>query len=113
MKATLDLRVEGESIVLSSTKRIPWVSAILTGLWFLIVGFGTLATLVSYVIEGGFSNRGGALVGAGILTLGILFFFSGLVTVVMAYRMENNRLALVVRELQDVLKGKRLQAATN
>ncbi|WP_455370405.1 hypothetical protein [Petrachloros mirabilis] len=113
MKATVDLRVDGESIVLSSTKRIPWVSAILTGLWFVIVGFGTVATLISYVMEGGFSNGGGVLVGAGILTLGLLFFFSGLVTVVMAYRMENGRLALVQGELRDVLKEKGLSAATN
>jgi len=47
------------------------------------------------------------------LTLGLLFFFSGLVTVVMAYRMENGRLALVQGELRDVLKEKGLSAATN
>ncbi len=113
MKATVDLRAENGAIVLSFTKRIPWVSAILTGLWFLIVGFGTLATLISYVMEGGLSNRAGALVGAGILTLGLLFFFSGLVTVVMAYRMENGRLALIQGELQAVLNGAGRPAVTN
>jgi hypothetical protein len=113
MKATVDLRAENGAIVLSFTKRIPWVSAILTGLWFVIVGFGTLASLVSYVIEGGLSNRAGALVGAGILTLGVLFFFSGLVTVVMAYRMENGRLALIQGELKAVLNNTGRPAATN
>lgn len=106
MKATIDLRVEGESVLLSSTKRIPWCSAILTGFWFLLVGLGTLGALISYAAEGGFANPGGWLTGAGILTLGFFFFFSGVVTVVMAYRMENSRLALVQRELQEVLTAR-------
>jgi hypothetical protein len=105
MKATIDLRVEGESVVLSSTKRIPWCSAILTGCWFLIVGFGTLGALMSYAAEGGFATPGGMLTGAGILVLGSFVFFSGLVTVIMAYRTENSRLALVQRELHEVLAG--------
>jgi hypothetical protein len=105
MKATIDLRVDGASLVLASTKRIPWCSAILTGFWFVLVGFGTVAALVSYVAEGGSASAGGWVIGAGILTLGLFFFFSGLVTVVMAYRMENSRLALVQRELEDVLTG--------
>ncbi len=105
MKVTIDLRVDGTSLVLSSTKRIPWCSAILTGFWFVIVGLGTVAALVSYVVEGGSASAGGWLIGAGILTLGLFFFFSGLVTVVMAYRMENSRLALVQQELEEVLAG--------
>lgn len=108
MKATVDVRVEGSSIVLASTKRIPWASAIATGLWFLVVGGGTIATLVSFVLEGGFSNKGGIVVGAGIVTLGLLFFFAGLVTVVMAYRLESGRLALVQGELRELLVKKGL-----
>jgi hypothetical protein len=103
MKVTIDLRTEGESVVLASTKRIPWCSAILTGFWFLIVGLGTFGALMSYGAEGGFASGGGWLIGAGILTLGLFFFFSGLVTVIMAYRMENSRLTLVQQELQEVL----------
>jgi hypothetical protein len=103
MKATIDLQTDGDSVRLSSTKRIPWCSAILTGLWFLLVGFGTLAALISYAAEGGFASPDGWLTAAGILALGIFFFFSGIVTVVMAYRMENSRLALVQRELQEAL----------
>jgi len=104
MKATIDLRVEGKSVVLASIKRIPWFSAIMTGAWFVVVGLGTIGALVSYGMEGGFAHAGGVLIGAGILTLGLFFFFSGLVTVVAAYRMENSRLALVQRELQEAVQ---------
>jgi len=103
MKATIDLRVEGHTLVLSSTKRIPWCSAILTAVWFLAVGLGTLVAIISYVSEGGLNSSGGILVGAGILTLGLLFLFSGLITVVMAYRLENSRLAKVYEELRAVV----------
>ena len=109
MKATIDLRAEGDGVVLSSTKRIPWCSAILTGGWFLLVGLGTVATMVSYVMEGGLAGSGGILVGAGILTLGLLFLFSGLVTVIMAYRLENSRLARVYEELRTVVQGQSLR----
>ena len=66
---------------------------------------GTIATLISYGLEGGLSDSGGALMGAGLLTLGLFFFFSGLVTVVMAYRMENSRLERVSQELHAALTG--------
>jgi len=103
MKATIDLRVEGQAVVLASTKRIPWVSALLTGAWFFVVGVGTLGALISYAVEGGFRESGGVLVAAGILALGLFFFLSGVVTVIMALRMENSRLALVQRELRDAV----------
>lgn len=106
MKTTIDLQADGEAVVLASTKRTPWASAILTGAWFLIVTLGTLATVISFVVEGGLANSGGVLMGGGILTLGLFFIFSGLVTVVMAYRMENNRLAVLQQEFQDVLNGR-------
>ncbi|MDQ1290893.1 MAG: hypothetical protein QG615_687 [Nitrospirota bacterium] len=106
MKTTIDLQADGEAVVLASTKRTPWASAILTGAWFLIVTLGTLATVISFGVEGGLANSGGVLMGGGILTLGLFFIFSGLVTVVMAYRMENNRLAVLQQEFQDVLNGR-------
>ena len=105
MKATIDVRAEGDGVVLLSIKRIPWCSAILTGAWFLLVGVGTVATMVSYVMEGGLAGPAGILVGAGILTLGLLFLFSGLVTVVMAYRLEDSRLARVYEELRSAVQG--------
>lgn len=105
MKSTIDLQADGEAVVLTLTKRTPWASAILTGAWFLIVTLGTLATVVSFVVEGGLANSSGVLMGGGILTLGLFFIFSGLVTVVMAYRMENSRLAVLQQELLDTLNG--------
>lgn len=106
LKATIDLQADGEGVVLAMTKRTPWASAILTGAWFVIVTVGTLATIVSFVMEGGLANSSGVLMGGGILTLGLFFIFSGLVTVVMAYRMENNRLAVLQEELVEVLTGR-------
>ena len=106
MKATIDLQTDGEAVVLAMTKRTPWASAILTGAWFLIVTVGTLATIVSYAVEGGLGSSGGVVMAGGILTLGLFFIFSGLVTVVMAYRMENSRLAALQQEFQDTLTGR-------
>lgn len=106
MKATIDLQTDGEAVVLSLTKRTPWASAILTGTWFVIVTIGTLGTIISYAVEGGLGNSGGVVMAGGILTLGLFFIFSGLVTVVMAYRMENSRLALLQQELVEVLNGR-------
>lgn len=106
MKATIDFQADGEAVVLSSTKRTPWASAILTGAWFLIVTVGTLATIISYAVEGGLASSSGVLMASGILTLGLFFIFSGLVTVVMAYRMENSRLAVLQQEFEDVLTGR-------
>ena len=106
LKATIDLQADGDAVVLTLTKRTPWASVILTGAWFVIVTIGTLATVVSFVAEGGLANSGGVLMGGGILTLGLFFIFSGLVTVVMAYRMENNRLAVLQEELVETLGGR-------
>lgn len=106
MKATIDLQADGEAVVLALTKRTPWASAILTGAWFLIVTVGTLATIISYAVEGGLGSSGGVVMAGGILTLGLFFIFSGLVTVVMAYRMENSRLAVLQQEFEDVVTGR-------
>ncbi|MEQ1795378.1 MAG: hypothetical protein ABL970_14445 [Nitrospira sp.] len=106
MKAIIDLQADGDAVVLTITKRTPWASAILTGAWFVIVTIGTLATIVSFVVEGGLANSSGVLMGGGILTLGLFFLFSGLVTVVMAYRMENSRLAVLQQELFEVFNGR-------
>ena len=105
MKVTIDVRQDGQAVVLSSTRRIPWCSAILTGAWFAVVGIGTVATLVSYAVEGGLSSGGGVVMALGILTLGLFFLFSGVVTVIMAYRMENNRVARASQELFEALTG--------
>ena len=105
MKGTIDVRTEPGAVVLSLTKRIPWCSAIVTGLWFLVVGVGTIATVISYIVEGGLGSSAGVLMGGGILTLGLLFLFAGVVTVIMAYRMENDRLARLLREFVETCGG--------
>ncbi|MEQ1626001.1 MAG: hypothetical protein ABL965_01305 [Nitrospira sp.] len=109
MKATIDLQADGEAVVLAMTKRTPWASAILTGAWFLIVTVGTLATIISYAVEGGLASSSGVVMAGGILTLGLFFIFSGLVTVVMAYRMENSRLAVLQQEFEEVVTGRSLR----
>lgn len=109
MKATIDLRADGEAVVLAMTKRTPWASAILTGAWFLIVTVGMLGTIISYAVEGGLGSSGGVVMAGGILTLGLFFLFSGLVTVVMAYRMENSRLAVLQQEFEEVVTGRSLR----
>ncbi|MDO9118929.1 MAG: hypothetical protein Q7U39_13310 [Nitrospira sp.] len=106
MKATIDLRADGEAVVLAMTKRTPWASAILTGAWFVIVTVGMLATIVSYAVEGGLASSSGVWMASGIITLGLFFLFSGLVTVVMAYRMENSRLAVLQQEFEEVVTGR-------
>ena len=78
----------------------------LTGAWFLIVTVGTLATIISYAVEGGLASSSGVVMAGGILTLGLFFLFSGLVTVVMAYRMENSRLAVLQQEFEEVVTGR-------
>lgn len=110
MKAIIDLQADGDAVVLTITKRTPWASAILTGAWFLIVTIGTLGTIISYVVEGGLASSSGVLMASGILTLGLFFLFSGLVTVVMAYRMENSRLAVLQQEFEEVVTGRLLRA---
>ena len=71
----------------------------------LVVGVGTLATVISFVVEGGLGSSAGVLMGGGILTLGLLFLFAGVVTVIMAYRMENDRLARLQREFVETCGG--------
>ncbi|HEY6084276.1 MAG TPA: hypothetical protein VIU63_02705 [Nitrospira sp.] len=81
-------------------KRIPWSSAIITLVWFLLVSIGTIVFLVSYAMQGGFNSLTGLLMGAGILGIGLLVLAFGLVTVVFSYRLENSRLTKVYDELR-------------
>jgi len=83
-------------------KRIPWSSAIITLLWFLLVSLGTASFLVTYALQGGFNSLAGLLMGTGILGIGLLVIAFGAVTVVFSYRLENSRLMKVYGELRDV-----------
>ena len=103
MKGTLELAPDGEDTRVTCIKRIPWSSAILTLLWFLLVGIGTITFVIAYLVDGGLSSLGGLLMGMGILALGLLVLTFGLVTVVFAYRLENDRFTQVYRELLTLL----------
>lgn len=85
------------------TKRIPWSSALLTGVWFLTVSGGTLVYLVAYGLAGGLSSAGGAFLGVALSGLGLLVCLFGLVVVVAAYRLEDKRLMALYDEFKTAL----------
>ena len=100
LKGLIHLSADGACYRLLCVKRVPWSSAILTLTWFLLVGLGTIAFLIAYAGQGGFSSLRGMLMGAGILGIGFLVLAFGVVTVVFSYRLENTRLETVYAELR-------------
>lgn len=84
-------------------KRIPWSSAIITLVWFLLVSLGTTAFMIMYGAQGGFESLSGLLMGAGIFGIGLLVLAFGIVTVMVSYRLENGRLSQVYDELKAVV----------
>ncbi len=113
LKGTIDVIPDGESICLVYTKRIPWSSAILTLLWFGVVGLGTIGFLIAYLVEGGAASLSGLLMGLGITGLGLLVVAFGLVTVAFAYRLEDSRLTELYRELRTALEEPPGRAVTS
>ena len=103
LKGLIHLSPDEQAVHVVCIKRIPWSSAVITLVWFLLVGLGTTAFLIVYGREGGFESLSGLLMGAGILGIGLLVFAFGLVTVMLSYRLENSRLAQVYAELKAVL----------
>jgi hypothetical protein len=103
MKGTIHLEPDGAITRLICIKRIPWSSAILTLLWFLLVGIGTIAFAIAFLTEGGPASLGGLLMGLGILGLGLLVLAFGLVTIALAYRLEDQRLTEAYQELRLLL----------
>ncbi|HEX2054910.1 MAG TPA: hypothetical protein VHF07_00360 [Nitrospiraceae bacterium] len=103
LKGSLELAPADNGYRVIYTKRIPWSSAIITSLWFALVGLGTISFLVGYAAQGGFSSLSGVLLGAGVLALGLLVLAFGLVTITMAYRLEDSRLTQVYQELRAAL----------
>lgn len=103
IKGSIEVKGEGETTRLLCVKRIPWSSAIVTLLWFALVGLGTLAFVVAYALEGGLDSLGSLLLGLGIAGVGAAVFAFGLITVVLAYRLENARLRQAYGELRDAL----------
>jgi hypothetical protein len=103
MNGSIEIIPEGAATRLAWVKRMPWSSAVLTVLWFAIVLIGTLSFAVTFVADGGLSTLSGLLMAGGITGIGLLVLAFGLVTVALAYRMEDHRLALAYQELRAAL----------
>lgn len=106
LKGSIELHSSEDDIHLFFVKRTPWSSAILTFLWFLIVGGGTLSFLVSFVLDGGMATFGGLLLGFGVVGVGLMVMAFGFITVALAYRLENGRLTQVYEELRHAMQGR-------
>ena len=108
LKGLISLAPEGDALAVLCRKLTPWSSALLTGLWFVIVAVGTVGALISLFVEGELAALGGMVLALGITGLGLVFLLSGAITVVFAYRLENARLTMVYQELREVLEGARM-----
>ena len=100
LKGSIEWGPEPNGLTLICTKRIPWSSSILTFLWFSLVGIGTLVFIVAFFMEGGFDSLGGLLLGVGVIAVGLIVVAFGLLTVTVAYRIENARLMQVYSEFR-------------
>jgi hypothetical protein len=109
LKGLISLSPEGDALAVLCRKLTPWSSALLTGLWFVVVAVGTVGAVISLFIEGEMTAPGGAVLAFGIIGLGAVFLLSGAITVVFAYRLENARLMMVYQELRAAIEGARLQ----
>ncbi len=105
LKGLVHLQADPHGVHALCVKRIPWSSAIVTLVWFLLVAGGTVGFMIAYGAQGGFDSLRGLLMGAGILGLGLLVLAFGLLTVMAAYRLENSRLTKVYEELKAVVNG--------
>jgi len=103
MKGSIELEPEGGATKLTCVKRIPWSSALLTLLWFAVVGVGTVGFVISFLANGGLMSLSGVLMGLGVTGLGLLVLAFGLTTVSLAYRLENQRLTEAYHELRAAL----------
>ncbi len=103
MKGLIHLSSHDQALGALCVKRIPWSSALITFLWFMLVVIGSLTFVVQYAMEGGFASLGAALVGIGIIAIAGLVVAFGLVTLALSYRLEDARLMKVYDELRDVL----------
>ena len=105
IKGLIHLSVTDQTMAALCVKRIPWSSALITLLWFVVVSTGSLTFVITYAMQGGFASLRGVLMGAGIIGIALLVLAFGLVTVVFSYRLENSRLTKVYDELLEVLEG--------
>ena len=100
LKGLIHLTPDGQIVSAVCIKRMPWSSAIVTAVWFLLVALGTTGFMIAYGTQGGFDTLAGVMMGAGILGIGLLVLAFGVVTVTLSYRLENSRLAQVYDELK-------------
>jgi hypothetical protein len=107
LKGLISLAPEGDALSVLYRKLTPWSSALLTGLWFVLVLVGTVGALTALFLEGEMASLNGVVLAFGIVGLGLVFVLSGAITVVFAYRLENARLAVVYQELREVIEGAR------
>jgi hypothetical protein len=103
LKGTVDVRSDGDQLLLHLSKRIPWSSAILTLLWLVFVIGGTLTFVVLFTLDGGLSTVGGFFWVVGMTAMGLLVLAGGLILLSFAYRLEDSRLMQVYQELLDGL----------
>jgi len=103
INGSIEVVADGNGLRLAWVKRIPWSSAILTLAWFALVGPGTIAFAILFASNGGITNLSGLLMAAGIVGIGLLVLAFGVLTVSLAYRLENHRLTQVYEELRAVL----------
>lgn len=105
LKGALELDEEAGAVRVRCIKLMPWSSALLTLLWFAVVGVGTLAFVARFLASGDAVTLGSILLGLGVTSVGLLVLAFGLVTVSLAYRLEDYRLMQAYRELRTVLAG--------
>lgn len=104
VKGLIHLSLQDQTLNTLCVKRMPWSSAILTLLWFALVLIGSLTFVVQYAMDGGFASLGGTLTGVGVIALAALVLAFGLVTMALAYRLEDSRLMKVYAELRDAIE---------
>lgn len=103
LKGVISIKADGSGLQVTLVKRVPWSSAIVTGLWGGLVVVGTLVFVVSFALDGGFSSLGGVMLGVGVFCLGLLVLVFGLIMVSLAYRLEDSRLMQVFQEFQQAV----------
>ena len=103
VKGLIHLSPHDQSLNTLCVKRMPWSSALMTLLWFALVLIGSLTFVVQYAMDGGFASLGGTLTGVAVIALAALVLAFGLVTVALAYRLEDSRLMKVYDELRDAV----------
>ena len=104
LKGTIKLYPTDAGVELYLTKRIPWSSGVITMAWLGLVVIGTVAFLILFGVDGGFTSAGGLLMAFGVSGLGTLVLLFGLIMISLAYRLEDTRLMQVYHELQDALQ---------